>query len=114
VSASYRYTDTDTGSETYRTTFQEDGDILTSVSRSGKSFIDSFSSNLEMKKEKGKVWFHFRPSFRHDRTDRLTSGTSATDREGIRINSSENASRTFDVSRDADFSSDMTVRELWG
>ena len=114
LSASYRYTDTDTGSETYRTTFQEDGDIFTSVSRSGKSFVNSFSSNLEMKKEKGKVWFHFRPSFRHDRTDRLTSGTSATDREGIRINSSENASRTFDVSRDADFSSDMTVRELWG
>lgn len=114
LSASYRYTDTDTGSETYRTTFQEDGDIFTSVSRSGKSFVNSFSSNLEMKKEKGKVWFHFRPSFRHDRTDRLTSGTSATNREGIRINSSENASRTFDVSRDADFSSDMTVRELWG
>ncbi|MBP5218283.1 MAG: outer membrane beta-barrel protein [Bacteroidales bacterium] len=114
LSASYRYTDTDTGSETYRTTFQEDGDIFTSASRSGKSFIDSFTSNVEMKKEQGKVWFHFRPSFRYNRTDRLTSGASAAEREGIRINSSENSSRSLDVNRDADFSSDVTIRELWG
>ena len=114
VSANYQYTDTDSGSETYRTTFQEDGDIFTSSSRAGKSYSDNVSSNLEMKKEKGKVRFHFRPSFRYGRSDRLSSGTSSTDRGGVRMNSSESASRSLDVTRNSSFVSDVTFRELWG
>lgn len=114
VSANYRYTDTDTGSETYRTTFQEDGDIFTSTRRSGTQYSDNFSSNLEMKKETGKVRFHLRPSFRYGRSDRLASGESSTDRGGVRMNSSENASRNLSVTRNSNFSSDVTFREILG
>ena len=64
VSANYKYTDTDSGSQTERTTFQDDGNLNSSTENSGKQFVSALNTNVEFKKEKGKVWFHFTPSFR--------------------------------------------------
>ena len=72
VSANYKYTDTDSGSQTERTTFQNDGNLNSSTENSGKQFVSALNTNVEFKKEKGKVWFHFTPSFRSPRPSAVT------------------------------------------
>ncbi|MBQ2526761.1 MAG: carboxypeptidase regulatory-like domain-containing protein, partial [Bacteroidales bacterium] len=64
VSANYKYTDTDSGTMSERTTYQNDGNLLSSSKNTGKQYANSLNTNMEFEKEKGKVWFHIRPSFR--------------------------------------------------
>jgi hypothetical protein len=59
LSANYKYTDNETGSQSYRTTFQENGNLFTESRKSGRSFDNGVSANYEMKKEKGKILFSF-------------------------------------------------------
>ena len=67
-----------------------------------------------MVKEKGKVWFHVRPSFRYNKTDSNDSGKSETFREGSFVNSSENTSSSESDSRNIYLDSDVTFREIGG
>ena len=69
LSVNYKYTDTDSGTKADRTTFQDDGNLSSSTQDSGKSYANSLNANVELQKEKGKVWFHLRPAFSYNRSD---------------------------------------------
>ncbi len=114
VSANYKYTDTDSGSQTERTTFQDDGNLNSSTANSGKQFANALNTNVEFKKEKGKVWFHFTPSFRFNKIDETGTGASETYRTGTFVNSSDNTSHRFSSSNNTGLRADVTFRELGG
>ena len=114
LSSNYKYSDSDSGTRTSRTTFQDDGNLMSLSEQRGKQFSNSVSANAELKKEKGKVWFHVRPTFRYNRNDGFSTGSTETDREGRFLNRSENMSRNLSTGRFASFNSDVTFRELWG
>ena len=114
VSANYKYTDTDSGSQTERTTFQDDGNLNSSTENSGKQFVSALNTNVEFKKEKGKVWFHFTPSFRCNRVDETGTGSSETFRTGTFVNGSEKNTRRLSSSNNTGLNADITFRELWG
>ena len=114
ASVNYKYTDTDTGTRTGRTTFQDDGNLFSTTENLGKSYDNGVSANLEFVKEKGKVWFHVRPNFRYNKTDSYGSNTTETLREGSFVNNSENTSHSLSASKDAYISTDVTFREIGG
>lgn len=114
VSANYKYTDTDSGSQTERTTFQDDGNLNSSTEKSGKQFANALNTNVEFKKEKGKVWFHFTPSFRFNKIDETGTGSSETYRTGTFVNSSDNTSHRLSSSNNTGLRADVTFRELGG
>ena len=114
VGVNYKYTDTDTGTRSGRTTFQDDGNLFSTMEDRGKSYANGVSTNLEFVKEKGKVWFHVRPNFRYNKTDSYGSVTSETLREGSFVNSSENTSHNLSASKEAFISTDVTFREIGG
>ena len=114
VSANYKYTDTDSGSQTERTTFQEDGNLNSSTENSGKQFANALNTNVEFKKEKGKVWFHLTPSFRFNKIDETGTGSSETYRSGSFVNSSDNTSHRLSSSNNTGLRADVTFRELGG
>lgn len=110
----YKYTDTDSGSKTDRTTYQDDGNLKSSTENSGKQYANAVGANMELKKEEGKVWFHFRPSFNFSRTESSANSSSETFREGTFVNSSENASHSLSESTSTGLDADMTFRNLGG
>ena len=112
LSANYKYTDTDSGNKSERTTYQEDGNLLSSSDNLGKQYSGSVSADLEFKKEKGTVWFHVRPSFRYVRSDSFDSGASESFRAGTSVNRSENTAASLSSDRSASLSSDVTFREI--
>ena len=114
VSVNYKYSDTDSGSRSKRTTYQEGGDLFSSSSSIGKSIDNGVNTNVEFQKESGKVWFHVRPSFRYNKTTTLSSNLTETSREGIFLNSSDNRSDGWSDYKYGTFNSDVTFRELWG
>ena len=114
VSVNYKNTDTDSGSQSDRTTYLDDGNLASSTRNSGKQYATSVNANLELQKEEGKVWFHVRPSFKFGKTDYAGSGTSETRREGVFVNSSENATRRLSTNKDASMENDISFRNLWG
>ncbi len=114
VSANYKYTDTDSGSRSDRTTYLDEGNLTSSTQNNGKQYATSLNTNLELKKEEGKVWFHVRPSFKYRKTDYAGSGTSESFREGVFVNSSENTSRNISSSKNAAIENDISFRDLWG
>ncbi len=63
VGVNGKYTDTDSGTQASRTTFQADGDLLSKNENKGKQYGSSVTANAELKKETGKIWFHVRPNF---------------------------------------------------
>lgn len=114
VSVNYKYTDTDSGTRADRTTYQQDGNLFSTSQNTGKSYANGLSTNLEFQKEKGKVYFHIRPSLSFSRSDGTGNSSTETSREGLFINSSTNSSRSLTDSKSADFYGDMTFREMWG
>lgn len=89
VAANYKYADTDSGNRRERTTFQQDGDILSLQDNRGKQYSQSFTANAEMKKEKGDVWFHVSPQIKYGKTDTFGQTSSKTSSAGTSLNSSE-------------------------
>ena len=114
LSVNYKYTDTDSGTKADRTTFQDDGNLSSSTHDSGKSYANSLNANVELQKEKGKVWFHLRPAFSYNRSDSRSNGQSAIERNGSLINRSENTSHGISSNHRVDLDADFTFRELWG
>ena len=114
ASANYKYSDTDSGTQADRTTFQDDGDLASSTQDSGKQYAQSANANMEFQKEKGKVWFHLRPAFSYNRSDSRSSGQSVISRDGTMINRSENTSHGISSNKRVDLDTDFTFRELWG
>lgn len=114
VGANYKYTDTDSGSRSNRTTYQEGGNLRSTQESSGKAYNQSVSTNLEFQKEKGKTWFHIRPYFRYNRSHVTRQNASETHREEEFLNRSESTKQTLDSSRDVDVDGDVTFREIGG
>ena len=114
VSVNYKYTDTESGSRADRTTFQDDGNLSSATENSGRSYGHGLNANAEFQKEKGKVWFHARPSFRYNSSNAVSSSSSETFREGGLLNSSENTSQNMSSNKYVSLDSDVTFRELWG
>ena len=114
LSVNYKYTDTDSGTRADRTTYLDDGNLSSSTQDSGKSYANSLNANVELQKEKGKVWFHLRPAFSYNRSDSRSNGQSAIAREGTEINRSENTSHGISSNKRVDLDADVTFRELWG
>ena len=114
VAVNYKYTDTDSGSKSYRTTYQDDGNLVSESEDSGTSFGQSVTADLEFKKEKGKVIFFLYPTFRY--TDSFSrNGGSTTTRRGLDwLNNSTNASSGQTFNRLGNLGSGITFRELWG
>ncbi len=114
IGTSYTFSDTDSGAKTSRTTSQEGGDLLSDDIRTGKQFGHKYAADLEFKKEKGKVWFRFEPSFRFERFDADQSVSSQTRRADALVNRSETRSHSRETSREASLNSSITFRELGG
>ena len=114
ASVIYKNTDTDSGNQTNRTTYLKDGDLTSSTEDRGKQYATALNTYLEFQKEKGKVWFHVRPSLKYGKSDNTLNGSSETFREGIFVNSSEKASHSLSTNKDADLDADITFREIGG
>lgn len=114
VAANYKYGDSRGGSASARTTFQEDGDLYSTSEQSSRSFSNAISTNLELQKQKGKVRFHFRPSFNFSRNDSRNNSVSETLREGAVVNSSQSINNSLGLSRQASANGDLTFRDLGG
>ena len=114
VGGNYKYSDSVNGSRAERTTFQEDGDLKTASETSGRQFVNTVTTSVEMKKEKGKFWFRVLPDFRISKTNSFSDGSSETTREGLFVNRSDKSAQNQSVRKEAYLYSILTFRELWG
>ena len=114
LSVNYKYSDTDSGTRTTRTTYQDDGNLLTGMDENGKTYANSVTADLEFQKENGRVWFHIRPRFRYNDSNSYNYSSSQTLREGSLVNSSDNSVHSISSSHYAFMDADITFRELWG
>ena len=112
--ANYKYGDTQTGSRSERTTYQDGGDLVSTRDNGGRRFEHSVGTNLEFQKEKGKFWLHVRPSFNYSRTDATSTGSSKTLREQLEINRSERFTHSLSSSKSAGIVADGTFRDVGG
>lgn len=110
----YKYTDTDSGSKTDRTTYQDDGNLKSSTENTGKQYSNAVSANLEFEKEEGNVWFHIRPTIYFTRTESSANASSEIFREGAFVNSSDNSSHSLSESLSPEYDADITFRNLGG
>jgi len=114
VSSNYTISTTDSGSQSARTTHQDDGDLNSEETRSGKMFAQKFGANLEMKKENGNFRFRIRPSFNFQESNGENHTTAQTLRNGFAVNRSESQAHTWSVDRNASINTDFVFRELGG
>lgn len=113
-STNYKYSNTDSGTKTERTTYQDNGNLTSSTESTGNQYTNALNANLEMKKEKGKVWFHARPSFHFNKTNSYSQGISESFRAGSFVNKSTNSSNGWSDMKDVKMEADVTIRQLWG
>jgi len=114
LGSNYKYGDSRSGSKSLRTTFQDDGDILTASEESGRDFSNSLTANAEFKKENGRFRVRLAPRFSYSKDYSINESSSETSREGAAINSSKSDVRSFDTSRSLYNYTSMTLRELGG
>ena len=95
VGTNYKYGDSRSGGKSFRTTFQDDGNIFSAYEDSGREFSNMVSANVEAKKEKGKVVVRLSPSFRYIRLNSLGTSSSETSKEGVFVNSSSSDTRSL-------------------
>ena len=114
VGASYKYSDTQSGSRSDRTTYQDDGNLLSRSENSGRAFANTIGADMEFQKETGNVWFHIRPNLRYQKQDSYNNDESEIFRAESFVNSSRNASHSVSQRKDANFDGDITFRELGG
>ena len=112
VGVNYKYADTDSGTRTDRTTYQDNGNLSSTTESIGKAYANVLSANMEFEKETGKVWFHIRPDFRYNKNDTFGSSSSETCREGSFVNSSDNSSHSLSENKYAYLGTEVTFREI--
>ena len=114
ASANYKYSDTDSGTLSSRTTYLDGEDLFTTTENIGKQYAHSLTTNLEMEKEKGKVWFHFRPDFRYSRNRSQNNTVSETTRNGVFVNKSESSTQSLDDDKTLYLDGDVSFMDLGG
>jgi len=111
----YNYRDNLGGSRTYRTTFQDTGNLLGESTADSHSFGGTFRTSLEFKKEKGKLWFNITPGFSYSNNQGFSGGTSSTaDESGAVLNRSERSSHSLSHNAQGSLNSSFTLREIGG
>ena len=110
----YKANDTDSGSKTFRTTWQDDGDLESQTSNLGNSASQVLNTRLQFKKEKGTTWFHFSPTYRHTETAGLRTSETEVNKLGTLVNSSTNKTLSSSTDDDASVHGDIAFRSLWG
>ena len=113
VGVNFKNADTDSGFESDRITFLDDGDLGSSSGKRGKNYANALTAKMELKKESGKVWFHLRPGFMTGRTDYTETGSSRSVLNGKFLNSSDNSSHSISNSNSVYLNSDLSIRDLW-
>ena len=114
IGGNYKYGDSRSGNKSFRTTFQDDGNILSSSENSGRGFSNSVAADAEIKKESGKVRVRITPSFSYTWNNDFSTSTSETSREGLFINSSKGDVHSLSSTmRLYDYNA-ITFRDLWG
>lgn len=111
-SANYKYGDVISGNKSFRTTFQEGGNLYSSAEKAGRNFTNSFASNVEIEGGKGDFWFYLHPDIKYIDSDMRSSNTAVTKREDTEVNSSEGSSMEFSFSRSASIDAKMAIRGL--
>lgn len=114
VGSNYKYGDSRSGSKSFRTTFQDGGDVFSASESSGRGFSNSLSADTEFKKETGKVRVRINPRFSYSRGDDLSSSISETSRGGNILNSTSGDVRDISTSRWVHDNSSITFREIGG
>ena len=111
----YNYQDNLGGNRTYRTTFQDSGNLLGETTADSHSFGGTFRTSLEFKKEKGKLWFNITPAFSYSNNQGFSGGTSSTaDESGAVLNRSERSSHSLSHNAQGSLNSSFTLREIGG
>ncbi len=114
VGANYKYGDSRSGSKSFRTTFQEDGNILSSSESSSRGFSNSVSANGEFFKEKGKVRVRISPQFSYSRDNDFNNSNSNTTRDGALVNTSQSNVHALGTSKYATSFNSLNINDLWG
>ena len=112
--ANYKFGDSQSGSRSERTTFQAEGDLVSTQDNGGRRIEHNVGTNLEFQKENGNFWFHVRPSFNYSRADATSTGSSKTLREQLEINRSERFTHSLSSSKSAGIGADGTFRDIGG
>ena len=98
AAASYKFGHTDAATKTLRTTFREDGDLLSESTDKGAQWGNTVSGSVEAKKEEGKFLFSFDSQFSWQDSHLAKEAASLTNREAASgspdfLNSSERTER---------------------
>ena len=101
AASSYKFGHTDAATKTLRTTFREDGDLLSESTDKGSQWGNTVSGSVEAKKEEGKFQFSFDSQFSWQDTHLDKNASTSTSREQepfssatAFLNSSEQTERT--------------------
>ena len=98
--SSYKFSHTDAASKTCRTTFRQDGDLLSETTETGKQWGNSISGNVEAEKETGKFQFNLQSALSYRDNHTATDAESETHRdEGTFLNSSSRTNRVDQETR---------------
>ena len=114
VGANYSFSDTDSGTKNLRTTRLDGGDLVSDDSRSGKMFSHRITSQMEFKKETGKVRFRVEASYQHSRRNADELNTTEASQAGAFVNSSTTRIHSQETEGYASLNSSVTFRDLWG
>lgn len=99
ASTSYNYSGTESASKTLRTTFQEEGDMLSESTNKGFNQGHSIRANASVRKENGN--FHYSVATNFDRSEihSNSEADSRTTREAMMLNSSARTARSDGISK---------------
>ena len=114
ASANYKFSDSENGTRSLRTTHQEGQDLYSVTEEHTTRASQSFNANVEFEKEKGKVWFHVRPSFSYSDHDGDEASSSQTSYLNEDLNRSESATHSVGHYRFTGLSADVSLRDLGG
>ena len=114
AAVNYRYGNSDTGHRSARTTFETDGDLLSDSQAASNSISNSLGTNVEFRKEKGKVYFLADAGLSYDKSN--TSGTNSSDtrRDGVTLNESSGITSGNNNNLGTNVHSSVSLRELGG
>ena len=114
LGGNYKYGDSRSGAKSFRTTYQDDGDIFTASEESGREFTNSLTADGEFKKESGRLRVRVMPRFSYSRDNSFNESSSGTSRDGAEVNGSKSVVRALDTSRSLYNSTSITLREIGG
>ena len=99
ASTSYNYSGTKSASKTLRTTFQEEGDMLSESTDKGFRQGNSIGANASVRKEQGKFKYNVSTNFNRTESHSNSEANTKTTREEMMLNSSARTSQEDGVNK---------------